>query len=312
MKKRKIYRILKFIVYIMIISFACLGLFLSGFIAVANIKNNINKQKEDEYGEVISNNTKPIFCQADYNGVIYWSSNGDIVSTSFALNVINYLVTKDGNRWDYRNTTFTSSYMIYENDVNQSIPLCDIFQWDSNHNVPLYRQTISYLAVVKTLVDDGKNVRYSFEFNNANDVVVYSFLCTYFNNFSYNDTSIGDLGRLWSLYTSYGAWFVFETNEFSEQYLLASFADDTRGGSAENWQAGYQTGLAYGYQQGYEQGSADNNGLSTNPFDLISNAFSSLASILNITILPHLTLGVLIFTPLIFGILIVLFRMIKG
>lgn len=83
--------------------------------------------------------------------------------------------------------------------------------------------------------------------------------------------------------------------------------------SITGYSTGYADGLANGYNVGYNDGyTTGSTGLSTNPFNLVSNAFDSIASLLNIEILPFLTLGTLIFVPLIVLILIVLFKMFKG
>lgn len=72
---------------------------------------------------------------------------------------------------------------------------------------------------------------------------------------------------------------------------------------------GYNTGETAGYNQGYSEGST---GMSSNPFKLIANAFDAVASILNIQVLPNLTLGVIIFTPIIVIIILVVVKFIRG
>lgn len=79
---------------------------------------------------------------------------------------------------------------------------------------------------------------------------------------------------------------------------------------------GYQNGLSRGYnngyQAGYEAGVSSVTGTTSNPFDLIANAFDSIAGILDIQILPGLNLGVLIFAPLVVTIIVIIVKMFRG
>lgn len=90
--------------------------------------------------------------------------------------------------------------------------------------------------------------------------------------------------------------------------------------STFTYEQGFEKGKVFGNEQGYNIGYSD--GYSTgvvvgqsggnNPFDLIKSAFGSIVQVLNIQILPGLTIATLVFTPLIITIIIVIVKMFKG
>lgn len=94
---------------------------------------------------------------------------------------------------------------------------------------------------------------------------------------------------------------------------LGMLSDSEFGSYQEGYASGRQVGYVEGKQIGYDEGYAvGSTGVSNNPFQLISNAFSSLANILNIQLIPGLTLGVIFFAPITITLIIVIVRMFRG
>lgn len=77
-------------------------------------------------------------------------------------------------------------------------------------------------------------------------------------------------------------------------------------------EAGYDLGHERGYYDGYSAGEVAGQSGSFNPLDMVRNSFRAIADILNIQLLPNLTLATLIFTPLIIVMVIAIVRMFKG
>lgn len=89
-----------------------------------------------------------------------------------------------------------------------------------------------------------------------------------------------------------------------------------QGTIASNYLTGYSEGFAVGEHEGYEEGYQDGitayEGGQNSPFGLVRSAFQSVADILDIQILPNLSIGLILFAPVILAVIIVLFRMIRG
>lgn len=89
-----------------------------------------------------------------------------------------------------------------------------------------------------------------------------------------------------------------------------------QGTIASNYLTGYSEGYSVGEHDGYEEGYQDGitayEGGQNSPFGLIRSAFQSVADILDIQILPNLSIGLILFAPVILAVIIVLFRMIRG
>jgi hypothetical protein len=70
----------------------------------------------------------------------------------------------------------------------------------------------------------------------------------------------------------------------------------------------YQEGYDNGYDDGLEGYNESNQGL----FDLMSSLFGAIGSIFSIYILPGITIGMLVFVPLIFTLLIFIIKILRG
>lgn len=84
------------------------------------------------------------------------------------------------------------------------------------------------------------------------------------------------------------------------------------------FQNGYNTGLGagftQGYQAGYDEGVADANATtaqSATAFNYIGQAFGAVNSVLSLEILPHVTLGLCFSIPLVFVLIMTLFKLVK-
>lgn len=104
-------------------------------------------------------------------------------------------------------------------------------------------------------------------------------------------------------------------NLYAEGFVYSRYSSfyNSYGAGDVSYNSGYEAGVRVGYNNGYSVGYQD--GLDNNPtnvFDMLASAFNSIASVLNIELLPNLPLGMLIFTPVIVTIIIVVVKMIKG
>lgn len=84
--------------------------------------------------------------------------------------------------------------------------------------------------------------------------------------------------------------------------------------STEGYPEGYNAGFTVGYNGGYSDGLEVGNseGAIENAFDLIYAGAESVDKILSISIFGSITLGMLLFTPLIVGISLAVIKVIKG
>lgn len=90
-------------------------------------------------------------------------------------------------------------------------------------------------------------------------------------------------------------------------------ASDTRGQAIFNsWRTAYDTGYSNGYYNGLVDGY--NSNIDTNTataFDYIGGAFGAVNNILAIEVLPHVTLGLCFSIPLVFVLIMTIFKLVK-
>ena len=73
----------------------------------------------------------------------------------------------------------------------------------------------------------------------------------------------------------------------------------------------FNLGRLYGVSQGYQDAIEDSSAISSG-LDFIGSLFSSVGSFINISIVPGITLGTLLMIPLIFMVLIFVFKLVRG
>lgn len=157
----------------------------------------------------------------------------------------------------------------------------------------------------------GANTDYNYRtitLNLANSQVRNVIILEFDNGLFTGDFTSGVANNNASDYRLYYDGFVFAN--------YTTFYSAWRYTTGDYWD-GYYAGEEYGYQQGYYYGKSDGyqEGLDSQPtgaFNLITTAFNSIASILNIDILPNLSLGLLVFLPVVIVVIIVVVKMIRG
>lgn len=108
--------------------------------------------------------------------------------------------------------------------------------------------------------------------------------------------------------------FVINVLKNNDDYnLLYRFmSSDENKAYRDGFDNGNLHGYSEGYRAGYDNGVIVGQSGGNNPFDLIKSAFSAIASILNVQLMPGLTLSTLLFTPLIIVVVIVIVKMFRG
>lgn len=78
------------------------------------------------------------------------------------------------------------------------------------------------------------------------------------------------------------------------------------------YSGGYGTGYNNGYQNGFNDGHATNETIETaQAFDYIGGAFGAVASILEIEVLPHISLGLCFSIPLVLVLIMTIFKLVR-
>lgn len=129
---------------------------------------------------------------------------------------------------------------------------------------------------------------------------------TYFDVYGHIDTSLNDYYRGVANYCVYIS---SNTNEVFNIGVSNAYSKLDSMSYNNGYNYGYQDGLKVGYDNGYKDGAMSDEMLTA--FDYIGQAVGGVSSILNIEILPHMTLGLLITIPATLGIIAMIFRIIK-
>lgn len=82
-------------------------------------------------------------------------------------------------------------------------------------------------------------------------------------------------------------------------------------GYGNGYASGYLTGKRDGYVEGYNAGGGSISGETATAFDYIGGAFEVVNNILEIQVLPHITLGLCFSIPLVLTLIMVIFKMVK-
>lgn len=301
MKKEKILHLLKIIGKVLIIVYACIGLICTAILGVNAIRRYLDNNDETQQLNVVA--TTPLV-------------KGAVIGSQESL------VFRDYEFINYAVMGFFTKYpsMVSNNTAFSYTTDYDVFVIDSNHltdmqlNTPLNSSNIlnarSVFTYVREFNEGTYNVKvwnYALNWNNIN----YASVQVYVLNMGGVNTTItwstDDNAHFWAFFSNLRPGFGMNDSETFEIMSYVYGVDSI--GYETGYSNGYLTGKTEGYNEGYDDGSI---GLTNNPFNLLGNAFEGLASILDIQILPHLSLGVLIFTPLIVSIVIVVVKMIKG
>ena len=248
---------------------------------------------------------------------------------------IPYTRTSDGSYFNYTTTL--------DNDLSDRIPLgLEITQTFNRSNTSWSGTTGGYVPTSSTIGSDntvGSRKPWVFSFDNQTNKNYELYLdfssspinANYQWFLSYNGTpfqtyvtvirSITDtLFRIYipsyttlsleritnSLADYFDAWYLKDLGvsaSYTEGYL-----DGDADGFEDGFDLGYEDGLIDGFQDGLEALEDSTAGL----FDILGNVFGAVGTVFGIYVLPGINIGMLVFIPLIFTLLLFILKILRG
>lgn len=109
----------------------------------------------------------------------------------------------------------------------------------------------------------------------------------------------------------------FQLDNVYADELTISYGSPVQGLLNDEYSRGYSSGYANGYvqgnQDGYIIGFNSNGGTpeTANAFSYIGNAFEVVSNVMSLEILPHVTLGLAFSIPLVFTLIMVVFKLVR-
>jgi hypothetical protein len=254
---------------------------------------------------------------------------------------IPYTRTSDGSYFNYTTTL--------DNDLSDRIPLgLEITQTFNRSNTSWSGTTGGFVPTSSTIGSDtsvgtiqGKHI---FTFNNqtSNEYKLYLDVSSSSSstiNFAYIQTiNVNNYGYYDSFFyivdDAFGSLFLpsytsltltllsTSATRYFDAWYLKDLGISEAYGQGENdgydmgYNQGYGDGEEFGYEQGYETGFEDGfnelNNTASGLFQILGSAFTSVGSIFNIMILPGITIGMLVFVPIIFALLLFIIKILRG
>lgn len=101
-------------------------------------------------------------------------------------------------------------------------------------------------------------------------------------------------------------------NQGTQDGYNNGYDDGVEVGELSGYTVGYTDGYEEGEDDGYAQGILVNNNTMFNISGLVQKIFTQLTTILNIEVLPGLTLGLIILTPIGIGAILLILRLLRG
>jgi len=104
----------------------------------------------------------------------------------------------------------------------------------------------------------------------------------------------------------FDAWYLQDiglNDAFNQGYDTGYFEGDSQG---------YLDGFEFGYESGFDDGLDELNSSTTGLFDILGNVFGAVSVIFGIYILPGVNIGMLVFIPLIFTLLLFILKILRG
>jgi hypothetical protein len=144
--------------------------------------------------------------------------------------------------------------------------------------------------------------RYYYRTSLLNNIFIPAYSVVQISSFSSGSFRYFDAWYLQDLGTSV-AYQEGETDGYNEGYF-----DGYDDGNFDGFENGYDAGFNDGYDVGYEANTAGNEGL----FDMMASLFGGVGAVFNIYVLPSITLGMLVFVPIIFALLMFIIKILRG
>lgn len=300
---------------------AIVSSFLFNALIISSLIINANQQKEDNTAQVLAyGNYQQPKCAYYYSEDGYYSEGRDFLFTTFVSNVLykTYPVYDNRNHNDFVIDTL-HIYVCDWNYFGSSTPqgvytIVQEIWFEPLTPVPLSYGNSYYVPIDITFygyLNGNMNLEYTIRYHYLPVKYIDSNGNTY-NNFHTTGNAVYDFTNYQNVnFNILDGYLMFKESE------NLVYWNELKGNNSTNieetyimgYEQGYENGKTAGYDEGYQVGST---GMTSNPFNLIRNAFDSIAGILNIQVLPNLTLGVLIFTPIIVVIIIVVVKFLRG
>lgn len=239
-----------------------------------------------------------------------------------------------------KDNTDTSVGYLFMN-INLDYILYDFNGYQVNSYLCSYDETLSTSQTINpindyastyTAGDEGNESAYCFEeynygyyqtgFTNDNNQSVFDLSNTrnYFADIESSDLT----GKVWNAYDSrpdnslyYNYCLKFTGYQLTSNGLNIRSASNTRGSIIYNsWQTafdqGYGNGYVNGHVDGYNEGVGQSlTGEAATAFDYIGGAFGAVTSIMELQVLPHITLGLVFSIPLVLIVIMTIFKLVK-
>jgi hypothetical protein len=259
-----------------------------------------------------------------------------IIGNNFSMLPI-YNTTYDGQYYYYTNTTEVIDGLTITQTFNRSTTSWSVLTSTTS------RPSNSTANIGSNNTVGTINNKFYFEFDNQTNIEYYLSI-----DFSSGPAAFGGLNLSYNTLSQavyYGSLF-FEPNSMFVRVLIPSFTNtilslsNTSGirlfdawyledlGESLSYTQGYDTGydtgyfdgdsqgyldgFEFGYESGFEDGFNELNNTASGLFQILGSAFTAVGSIFNIMILPGITIGMLVFVPIIFALLLFIIKILRG
>lgn len=179
--------------------------------------------------------------------------------------------------------------------------------YDDYYNIENY----SYISS-NGIFSTGSNEGQFYKVLQNGQFTIFDYSSVNYDNVDYlSDTSV-IRGENVSLYNIY-----FHINDFSNDNVYISFGKSYQSYYTSGYSTGYGNGFSSGYVKGQEigfQNGVNSNGVNNqtaNAFSYIGQAFNACGRFLGIEVLPNITLGMCFSIPMIFVLIITIFKLVR-
>ena len=144
------------------------------------------------------------------------------------------------------------------------------------------------------------------------DFTIFDYTSLIYDNGSYTQDVNSIRGENVSLYNAY-----FHINDMNGDNVYIGYGAPYHDIANSEYQRGYGNGSASGYVTGYDAGYTT--GVNSQPiqvqeataFSYITNAFQVVNNVMSLEVLPHVTIGLVFSIPLVFVLIMVIFKLVR-
>lgn len=197
---------------------------------------------------------------------------------------------------------------------NESFNVSAVIDYDLNSNVDDYTGINNYTTITAYGVYNDTSTTPRGEFNFAltnNKACVFDYTNLYYENGTYTQDVKVIRGENVSFYNVY-----LYVDGFEHDNVYISYGAPYGDIANSEYQRGYGNGFASGWVQGNENGYQIGVNSGVNPttataFTYISETFNAVGGLLELEVLPHITLGLCFSIPLVFVLIMTLFKLVR-